>query len=163
MGSPAYVFLLAPEFAVQSIGAVVAILGLVWSGKKLLDTGMENTWDIKRKKQKLLVYMIFMVVMVFLATHHSVLLVSGSMLIGILFLAAAVYLMKRVLREERCRIKKYGMFLIAVLLFFTGCVSMATPEEASVQKMLTIGSFLILYGFGSTLFQIYKSGEKEYV
>ena len=80
MGSPAYVFLLAPEFAVQSIGAVVAILGLVWSGKKLLDTGMENTWDIKRKKQKLLVYMIFMVVMVFLATHHSVLLVSEACL-----------------------------------------------------------------------------------
>lgn len=153
------IFLLAPRLAIQSIGTVLSLAGLVWSVKKTMDCAMTEDHDRRRKQKRLMTYMGIFALTVFLVTHHSVLLVSGSLLLGLMFLVFSLYLLKRAVQMQCGKLRKYGVAVISVLMFFMGCVSLVTPEEASWQKMVSMGSVLILYGFGTVIVKIYRSGK----
>lgn len=152
------VFLLAPELAIQSIGTILSLTGLIWSAKKIMECGMQEN-DVRRKQKRLMTYIGLFALSVFLVTHHSVLLISGSLLLGLLFLFFSLYLLKRMAQMEIGKFRKYGLAVISILMFFIGCVSLVTPNDASWQKMVSMGSVLILYGFGTVLLKIYHSGE----
>ena len=154
------IFLLAPRLAIQSIGTVLSLAGLVWSVKKTVDCAMAENHDRRIKQKKLMTYMGTFALTVFFVTHHSVLLVSGSLLLGLLFLFFSLYLLKRAVQWQSGRIRKYGAAAISVLIFFMGCVSLVTPEAASWQKMMSMGSVLILYGFGTVVVKIYHSAKE---
>ena len=121
------VFFLAPEFAVQSIGTAVAVVLFGWGVKKLLDCAMEDNDRPRQKKRRLIVYIVFLSLMVFLSTHGGILLVSGSMLLGVLFLAASLQTFRRIFQEGGGKIKKLGMTLASILLSFKGIVTLVTP------------------------------------
>lgn len=157
------ILMLAPELALQGIGTVVSLLALGWSGKKIMDCALQDDTNHRRKKKRLLTYMAILAVAVFFATHHSVLLVSGNLIIGAGFLLFSAYLLKMVPQSGNSRIKKYGLTLTGILLFFIGCVSFATPDRAFAPKMVTMGSVFILYSLGSLLARIYRSGKDETV
>ena len=152
--------ILAPELAVQGLGTVVSLFALVWSGKKIMDCAMREDTDRRRRKKRLLTYMATLAASVFFATHHNVLLVSGNLILGAVFLLFSAYLLKKIPRMGDSRMKRYGLTLAGILLFLIGCVSFVTPDRAFAQKMVSMGSVLVLYGFGSLLARIYRSGKE---
>lgn len=155
------IFLVMPSLAVQSIGITLAGLGFLWSAKKIIDVAMEEGMVRKQKKQKLVFYIALLSVLLFLATHKNLLVISGSMLLGILFLFWSFYLLQQSMQEKKTGIKKYGLLFCGIVLFLTGCVSLTTSEKALAAKMLLIGGFLIIYGIGTMMLQIYHSGGED--
>lgn len=153
------ILVLAPELALQGIGTVASLIALVWSGKRMMGCAMQDDADCRRKKKRLLTYMAVLAVSVFFATHHSVLLVSGNLIIGAGFLFFSAYLLKKIPRIGESRIKKYGLTLTGILMFLIGCVCLVTPDRAFDQKMFSMGSVFVLYGFGCLLARIYRSGK----
>lgn len=152
--------MMLPELAVRSMGILLSLAGFFWSSRKILDYAFRENITTREKQHRLIFYMGAMSLMVFLATHNEMLLISGNLLMGMLFMGAAIHFFQKAKEEQNVFLKKAGILVVGILAFMLGCVSIAVPEQALGQKMLVSGSALILYGLGCILHMIFKEGNQ---
>lgn len=93
-------------------------------------------------------------------THYDVLLVSGSILFGILFMVSALYLIRRVWRSAVGRALKALTLVGGIVLFMLGLVSLVTPDASDWQKMISMGSVLVISGLGLILAEIFRESSQ---
>ena len=156
-----FICMSVPQLAVGSIGILLSLLGLLWSGRKILEYGVHIEMDVREKKRRILCCMGVMCLMVFLITHHKVIVISGNILIGLLFIGASFRLFQSASKERMKKWKQKGTIASGILVFLLGCVSIVTPEAVFAGKMIFIGSCLIIYGLVTYLRAIFGKALTE--
>ena len=138
--------MLFPTQAVSSIGIVLCVCGVIWSGKKILEYGLKQELQAAEKRKRLLACMVIFGFFVFLATHAKLILISGNVLIGFTFMIGAFRMLRRTSAKQKRGFKKTALSAGWLLVFALGCVSLVTPEKVFAEKMIFIGSCFVLYG-----------------
>lgn len=154
-------FMVFPHLAVQTLGISLVLTGFVWSGKKLMDCALGESENRQKKRRKLLVYMFGMCFTIFLLSNYKMITISANVAIGIILLIYSLSKFKLVMKGHDRRIVLFLWIFIGLLTFMLGIVSVVTPVTIFSQKMLTVGSFFVIYGMGKVLNDMYKREHKK--
>lgn len=155
-------FMLFPSLAIQGIGGTLAFAGFIWSGRKIMNLAFDVALERDRKRRKLLVYMATLSLMVVLMCNYKAVMISVNLAIGVMLILFAFSKTRDFFRGTK-RKKAMRIFLMAesVLCFMLGVVSLVTPGRIFSEKILTVGSFFILYGMGKIAMEMFKESRMK--
>lgn len=155
-------FIIFPQGAVNSIGIIAAAIGILWSSRRIAALVFENEEPKTRKQRKLITYEAVMCLMAVMAGNSRIAMISvnfvlGAMLIGFAF--SKIWKMMTMAKGNR--IFQVWTITESVFALLLGVVTVVTTGQVSSSRMLTVGTFLILYGVGKIVLEMYANAKQK--
>ena len=154
-------FMVAPEFAAQCAGIALGGAALIWIGKKQLDCAFGEDGAVRHRKQRLILQMILMCVVVYLVAQKELLLRFSGFLSGCLFLGLSYKWAKTAFENNKNTGMRMWYMALALVSLLLGVVPIITSGLTLWHYVFSVGSFILAYGTGRILHAMYVNGKQN--
>ncbi len=156
------VFFAIPETVYNFLGALIAFIGIIWSGAFLLKSG-ERDENRAIKRGRMMFWMIIMCFMVFLLSNIERIPTWTNILVAIAFFVLAGTSVRFVIKNRKTMsfVARFWMIFLSVVVLNVGVISLITPRSQSVKKSITVGSYLVITGLVRLLIQLLGEARKN--
>lgn len=153
--------MIVPEFATQFLGVSLGVISTTWLGKKQLDCAFSETGTVQQRKQRLVLQMLLMCVVVFLVAQKRLFLRFSGVLLGCLFLFLAFKWAGAALEKDVGKGARICCMALAFVSFLLGMVPIVSMGLTLWNYVFAVGSFILIYGTGEILHAMYINGQKN--
>lgn len=133
------VLMVVPEFAARFLGVSLGGAVVIWIGKKQLDCAFSEKETVLQKKQRMILQMILMCIVVFLVAQQSFLLRFSGVLLGCLFLYTAFQQFRNAFDKSRGKATRIGYIILGSFSFLMGMVPVVSLGLTLWRYVFTAG------------------------
>ncbi len=149
-----------PAVAVRLVGMVLGVAGAVYLGKRAMDTAFSETGTTDARKMKMAVDLVAMCFLMYLVAEKNILMALSNLIIGACFLIFAYHWLQRTLGYKIIYKRVIGL-IISLLAFTAGMLPLIVNGLVINTYMITVGTFMWLYGVGMFVYRAYKNGKEN--
>lgn len=152
--------MLLPGQAIRLMGTAVCLVGVYFCGRKLLGCALNHEMEIKQQRLRILSCLAGVCVLEFLMVNHTVALVSGHFILGLLLLVFAFYTLYQTGKKAPSALPRIANCCVAAVSTLLGIVLLSSSQlQTESAVVFTLGTFAVAYGIACITHAIYKSGK----
>ncbi|WP_026670463.1 Mbeg1-like protein [Butyrivibrio sp. AE3006] len=148
-------FFAIPENVYNLLGALIAFVGIIWSGSFLIKSGMREENGVL-KRGRMIFWMVIMCFMVFLLSNLERIPTWTNVLVAVAFVVLAATSVRYVIKNRKTMslLARFWMIFVAVIALNVGVIMFMSPMNLSIRKSITVGSYLVITGLVRLLIQL---------
>lgn len=153
--------IMAPDFTLRAVGTCAGASLFLWSLRKLYCLTVTGKEDLPKRKQRFALYVFLMCLAEFYITNQRAVLVSTYLLIAALLLVFAYRKFCAAMEEKRLSFSRFGKVFASVIAMMLGVVAAVVTDGSEGIYVLSLGSFILLYGIAGIANALYQNGKKN--